>query len=382
MLTLALTLLLGGSRPSTPVVRGPRSTTSHRPVFRFVSRERGVAPVRIAFRCSFDQPRLHRCHTRFSQGLALGRHVLRVQAVDPAGRKSRVRLVSIRVRRAGGPRITRVEVDGRPFSLAEAGGAIWVANFLSEAVQRIDPSTNRVTANIEVGGQPYGITAGGGSVWVGNNALDSVARIDTATNRVVATVAVGDRPLGLAYDAAANAVWVADFGDSAVTEIDAVTNGVRARVVVPGEHEDVALGFGSLWIPSEEGMLTRLDPSTLAVAATIPVAADPDFALVTADSVWTTAYAGTAISRIDPATNSVTRTIPARRGLQGIAFDGSAFWVAGYDDGLVEKLDPATGAVLGHWPTDGGPRDVLLAAGSIWVANSRAPTVLRLTPAP
>ena len=382
MLTLALMLLLGGARPSTPVVYGPRSTTSHRPVYRFVSRERALPRARIGFRCSFDRPRLHRCHARFSQRLALGTHVLRVQAVDPAGRRSGVRLVRVRVLKAGGPRITRVDVGGRPFSLVEADGAVWVANFESGTVQRIDPATNRVTANVDVGGQPYGITAGAGSVWVGNNALDSVARIDTTTNRVVATVPVGDRPLGLAYDAATNAVWAADFGDSAVTEIDAVTNAVRARVVVPGEHEDVALGFGSLWIPNEQGTLTRLDPATLAIAATIPVAADPDFALVTADSVWTTAYAGTAISRIDPGTNSVARTITTRRGIQGIAFDGAAFWVAGYNDDLLEQIDPATGTVLGRWPTDGGPRDVLLAAGSVWVANSRSPTLLRLTPAP
>jgi virginiamycin B lyase len=380
MLTLLLTALL--ARPATPVVHGPRSTTASRPVYRFVSHERGVPAAKIRFRCSFDRPRLRSCRSRYSQRLAVGRHVLRVQAVDPAGRRSGVRKVRIAIVPSSGPRITRIQVGGRPFSLAEAAGSVWVANFLTGTVQRIDPATSRVTAAIDVGGQPYGLTAGGGSVWVGNNALDSVARIDAATDRVVATIRVGDRPLGLAYDADHGSVWVADFGDAAVTELDASTNAVVARAVIPGEHEDVALGFGWVWIPSEEGTLTRIDPATLTVTGTIPIAADPDFALVAAGSVWTTAYAGSVISRIDPATARVAATFPAHRGLQGIAFDGSDFWAADYDEGRLFRLSPADGSILGHWSTDGGPRDVLVAAGSIWVANSRAETVLRLTPAP
>ena len=97
---------------------------------------------------------------------------------------------------------------------------------------------------------------------------------------------------------------------------------------MPGEHEDVAFGFGSVWIPSEEGWITRLDPASLAVNATIPVAADPDFAMVASGSVWTTAYRGRAISRIDPGSNSVAATLTVRQGLQGIAFDGTSFWAA------------------------------------------------------
>ena len=197
---------------------------------------------------------------------------------------------------------------------------------------------------------------------------------------MVARVPVGDRPIGIGYDDSDGSVWVANFGDSAVTHIDGTTNAVRARAIIPGEHEHVVFGFGSVWIPSEEGWITRIDPATLGVTATIPVAADPDFALVTPDSVWTTAYQGTAISRIDPGTNTVAATHTVRQGLQGIAFDGTSFWAANYDDSTVVRLDPGTGRTLNTWSTDGGPRDVLLAFGSVWVANSRDSTVLRLEP--
>jgi DNA-binding beta-propeller fold protein YncE len=271
--------------------------------------------------------------------------------------------------------VREIDVGGRPFSLVEAAGSLWIANFLSGTVERLDPAR---TASPRA------------SIWAARRGLAAeVARCGGELRRwlgvnrrpqVVARVPVGNQPIGIAYDDSDRSVWVANFGDSAVTHIDAATNTIRARAIVPGEHEDVALGFGSVWIPSEEGWLTRIDPATLAVSATIPVAADPDFALVAAGSVWTTAYQGSAISRIDPATSSVASTLPVRRGLQGIAFDGTDFWAANYDEGQLVRLDPATGTTRAKWSTDSGPRDVLLAFGSVWVANSRASTLLRLTP--
>src|SRR5919198_763469 len=350
MLLAILIGILAHGGPTKPVVLGPRRTTSPAPVYRFVSHERGA---KVSFRCAFDRPLLHRCAARYRQRLSVGRHVLRVRAVDGRGRRSALTRVVVQV--VKGARLREIEVGGRPFSLAEAAGSLWIANFLSGAVERLDPATNRVVARISVGGEPYGLAAGGGSVWVGNNGSDSVARIDTATNRVVATIPIGDRPVGSCYDEGSGSAWVADFGDSAVTRISPATNVVTARAVVPGEHEDVAFGFGSVWIPSEEGTVARLDPATLAVQATIPVAADPDFALVANGSVWTTAYAGPAISRIDPGTSSVAGTLPAHRGLQGLAFDGRDFWAANYDEGTVVRLDATSGRILRTWATDGGP---------------------------
>ncbi len=176
MLTLAL--LFGLVHPSPPVVTGPRATANTRPVYRFASHEHGVPAAKVRFRCSFDQRKLHACGRRYRQRLAVGRHLLRVGAVDPAGRRSRITKVRVRILPRTGPRLRILEVGGRPFSLADADGSIWVANFLSGTVQRIDPATNRVVARISVGGQPYGLAVAPGAIWVGNNSLDSVARID------------------------------------------------------------------------------------------------------------------------------------------------------------------------------------------------------------
>src|SRR5919201_976751 len=75
--------------PSRPRVSGPRRTARHRPVFRFSATDRDNAPSELLFRCAFDSRRLHACGARYSQALRRGTHVLRVQARDPAGNRSR-----------------------------------------------------------------------------------------------------------------------------------------------------------------------------------------------------------------------------------------------------------------------------------------------------
>jgi YVTN family beta-propeller protein len=156
MLTLAL-LLAGLAHPTAPVVVGPRATANTRPAYRFSSHEPGVPAAKLRFRCSFDRRRLHACGRRYRQRLSVGRHLLRVRALDPAGRRSRVTKVRVRILPRTGPGLREIEVGGRPFSLAEANGSIWIANFLSGTVERLNPQTNRVVARIDVGGEPYGL---------------------------------------------------------------------------------------------------------------------------------------------------------------------------------------------------------------------------------
>ena len=54
------------------------------------------------------------------------------------------------------PRKQTVRVGGRPFSLVQADGSIWVADFVGGQVKRVNPRTNRVVARIRIGGQPSG----------------------------------------------------------------------------------------------------------------------------------------------------------------------------------------------------------------------------------
>src|SRR5207247_4695564 len=121
---LALLGLLGAvaSAPPPPTVTGPRETESARPVFRFQAKGAN------GFRCAFDSRNLHACKSPYSQRLAVGSHVLRVQTVGRKGARSRVALVTVRVLTPV-PRLP----TGAPLAVGDGAGAgavgedtIWV----------------------------------------------------------------------------------------------------------------------------------------------------------------------------------------------------------------------------------------------------------------
>ena len=89
------------SPPTAPAIKGPRTTSSPRPVYRFVASDKRTPRSQLRYRCSFDSRRLRACSARYSRRLAVGRHVLRAQAVDRAGNRSRVRSVTVVVARRG-----------------------------------------------------------------------------------------------------------------------------------------------------------------------------------------------------------------------------------------------------------------------------------------
>jgi DNA-binding beta-propeller fold protein YncE len=73
----------------------------------------------------------------------------------------------------------RIPLDGVLGGLAVSPGAVWVSNFSSGSVWRIDPHSNTVAGKpLPVGKGSVWITIGEGAVWVGNRGSGTVARID------------------------------------------------------------------------------------------------------------------------------------------------------------------------------------------------------------
>src|SRR5206468_9725599 len=83
-------------------------------------------------------------------------------------------------------------------AIAVGEGGIWVANRLNRSVSRIDPGTNQVTATIDLrdrtDGFPNSIAAGEGAVWVGIDDAtdDAIQKIDPQSNKVVASIPCPD----------------------------------------------------------------------------------------------------------------------------------------------------------------------------------------------
>jgi len=275
----------------------------------------------------------------------------------------------------------------RPIGIASGGGDIWVTTPTGAA--RIDPATDTVTGKVALGSgddEIEGIGVDRAGVWVADFDTDAVYRIDPQTLKVVATIAVGAAAERLV--ATDTAVWVGDHHGGAISRIDPATGTVVATVEggLPGPDgpQAISLGFGSVWvgIPNTSSVI-RIDPVTNAVQATIvePAATMPCGGLAnTADAVWVSSCGETTvIARIDPRSNTVVATIDLG-GHAGDAFvvDGDVWFPVedhmgptGPVPGTLVRIDPATDRVdraLGiaaHF----GAGSAVVVGDSLWVVD-------------
>jgi TolB protein len=249
-------------------------------------------------------------------------------------------------------------------------GAVWVARATSNdpavpipagEIVRLDPATGEVLARIPLD-QVGPLAVGEGSVWVANYPRDeapaTLLRIDPTTNSVSDVI---DLPL-LAYEVAK--------GD---------------RAFLPN---DVAVGFGRVWVSTARGTVVSIDPGTgEAVTQDGEPATILDGLAVGAGSVWT--WSGFcppygAVLEIDPITGRIEDRLEVP-GLNSVAADDRFVWIShdpvqeGCPSGTAEaqspvaltRFEPSTDAttVSEHWPTAPG---VLAAADGTGYLGDRS----------
>jgi streptogramin lyase len=368
------------ARPTAPRIVGPRRTIDRTPTFRFVSHERGLHSGAIRFRCAVDRKRLHRCGSRYTPRLKLGRHTLRVRAVDRKGRTSGTSIARVLVFKPLPHADQTIRVGDAPYNVAAGFGSVWVA--ISGGLARLDPASGDVTARISLGGRPWGVATGEGAVWVGNESDGTVTRVDPSTNKVAWQVTLTEgsfgnaSPVGVA--AGDGSVWVADNASDKAWRLDPATGAVRSIAHVGDAHEFVGVGEGGVWVSSEDGTVGQIDPATGTVKRLIDAGADADFVGFSPGAVWITNYRSEFLWRLDPATGAVKAKLNIGSGAQDVGFDGSSLWVAMYNAGQVLRIDPTSGRVQRRVVVGGKPRGLVVANGSVWVANSTSGTVSRI----
>ena len=171
-------------------------------------------------------------------------------------------------------------------AIAAGYGAVWVVNSADGTVQRIEPGAGRPTVSrpIAVGAAPSAIAVGGDAVWVTDEADGLLARIDRHTLKVI-PVPVGQSPAAVAVGD--GAVWVADTTGNAVIRVG--LPGLQTRPIPVPSPSGIAVGDGAVWVASRQAAsLSRIDPSTAEVTATIHTRGPPDALFTTASNVWTT----------------------------------------------------------------------------------------------
>ena len=196
--------------------------------------------------------------------------------------------------------------------------------------------------------------------------------------------------------AAFDALWLLtpDADEASITRLDPETNEVVATVPT-GTRLCQAMGATdeAIWACTRGGVI-RVDPETNEVVAMIefPTAEFFGYLPFGDESLWALSGEVTRMDelvRIDPEQNSVIATYPLELDAEWISYGEDAVWLTDTADGKLWRFDPATESLTEHATDLDDPGASAVGAGSVWLAlhasqdsrpNPDDTTVLRIDP--
>ncbi|MFL6022947.1 MAG: hypothetical protein ACJ72O_06370 [Marmoricola sp.] len=278
---------------------------------------------------------------------------------------------------------SRFQAEGADGMVA-AAGALWAKTDTGH-VLRIDPRTNKVTADLVVDkhtGQSFycqGIGADGQSVWACSTRSEGtgVVRIDPDTARIEQQVRVGKVFDQLALPSTARGIWVLTHGGTEISVVDPgsghVTTyplGVRCQQVGAGGSRVVATDVvGGNVVVVDAGTGTVVDRLTVDT---------PRMAVVVGGDIWVDSAAGLVRFSDGLKTRTVYAGITAGQG--GDLFsEGGSVWLRA-SDGTIFRIEATSGKLLER--IDPSPKvsagSLVVAFGSIWTTGSEEGVIIRL----
>lgn len=179
------------------------------------------------------------------------------------------------------------------YAIAAGANAIWVGS--GSDVFKIDPSSHERVGLWHYRGSINDVAVNGGVVWIVGSA-ETVAGVSGTTLRPTGEASIGVIPTGLATGG--GSVWVAaaaPFGqNAAVWRLDPATVRVTqttrlGKVIGIPPTLEIAFGEGAVWVSSyDAGTVTRLNPATGNIVATIHIGRHPSGIAVGAGRIWVT----------------------------------------------------------------------------------------------
>lgn len=247
--------------------------------------------------------------------------------------------------------------------------AVWVQGRSAGTIVRIDPKANTAGAPIAVGAEPCAsLLVAFASIWVPLCGERTIARVDPEKGQVTARAAVAVSSADGRIASGAGSVWAVTDRKGVLSRIDPDTGGAVAEVYVPSGAMSVEGTKDALWVTSHDvGRLTRVNPYNTEVEEIVAVGSRPGRVAIGEGGVWVLNGDGT-VTRVDPKTNKVAATITVGVETTGgdIAAGAGSVWVSLRGTPIV-RIDPRTNRAVQRFTGDGGGA-ILVAHGSLWVS--------------
>lgn len=220
----------------------------------------------------------------------------------------------------------------------------------------------------------------GDSVWVTNKG--KVERWSREGKSAEVAMAHPCGAMTIAFDS----LWVADCKDGTLNRIDRaakITATIPTGIANPAGELNVAAGAGSIWVASDNnGVVTRVDPATNSIAATIPVDPGTWYLAFGFDALWAVSSAQQSVQRIDPATNAVVKRTTLGKQPGFLAAGEGAVWVQEQGDGSVARIAPESGEVTGRVKVGATLKygDIDTGGGKVWLRTTEDQTFAVIDP--
>lgn len=196
----------------------------------------------------------------------------------------------------------------------------------------------------------------------------------------VATIKVGGGSSGVAVGP--QDVWVSNYDDGTVSRLDPASGRVLATIPVGKAGGDIVACPDVVWVISDSRFIARIDPTSRQVTGRFQVGAPVvDLAVRCGESVWASGADGT-ISRIrQGATGAETFLTAAQDLVADVDVDPQGvLWLSHPSGNRVLRLDPTT-KKLQRIDVGAAPIGVTAAQlDTVWVTSSKANTVSQIDP--
>jgi YVTN family beta-propeller protein len=183
------------------------------------------------------------------------------------------------VDRASGEPLRSLPVQGQPFGVAADDRFVFVSDWSSDRVLKIDAANGRLVGEAEVGRSPAGIALAGGRLYVANRESGTVSVVETASMRVLAAIAAGDGPYALAVSPDGHALYVVNVRSDDIAVIDTAMLTRTARVAAGRMPYGVAVtpDGADVLVTSQHGnVLTIIDAARLKPTGEVAVGRYPE----------------------------------------------------------------------------------------------------------
>jgi virginiamycin B lyase len=288
--------------------------------------------------------------------------------------------------------IATLKIEGYPDFLAADGKDVWITNKKKVEKLSLGHSTPVLTVAIS---QPCGaMVTGFGSLWVANCSDKAIYRFDLKSGNVIASIVTGlaSEYGELSLAAGDGSVWVLSDSAGILTRINPQTNTIQATIKVKPFSYCAAFGYGAVWITNcgqiqyhrngevtarDPGSVQKIDPKTNQVVATIPVGFAPNFLAAGENGIWILNQVDGSVSRINPDSNQITATIDAKVSGWGgdIAAGAGSVWLRGNKTFFLVTVDPKLNAVSKRYGPLCGSGAVRVADNIVWVSAHDSSTV-------